>query len=72
MSIKGAVKRLEGAIAKRSGTHSLTFVIPHFRDPHQAERIKTLIDEHSLANGSNVLIVFVVDFAMPSATGKYD
>lgn len=65
MSIKGAVKRLEGVMARKNGRHSVTFVIPHFKDLLKSEQIKNkLISEHGLANRSDVLLVFVVDFAL--------
>ena len=65
MSIKGAIKRLENVVAKNSGTPSIIFIIPYCRDPGQSKQIKSqLINENGLSNKSDVLIIFVIDFAM--------
>jgi hypothetical protein len=65
MSIKGAIKRLEGVLARNSGSQQITFLIPHCKNPDQTEKMKTqLINEHGLSNKSDALLVFVVDFAM--------
>lgn len=68
MSIKGAIKRLEGVLARNSGSQPITFLIPHCRNPDQAEKIKAqLIKKHGLSNKSDALLIFVVDFAMQVA-----
>jgi hypothetical protein len=65
MSIKGAVKRLEGILARINGSKPVTFVIPYFRDSHKMEQIKAqLINEYSLANKDDMLSIFVIDFAL--------
>lgn len=67
MSIKGAVKRLEGVLARKNSGQTMTFVIPYSRDRSQAERIKTqLIAGHALEGRHEVLPIFVIDFAMNS------
>jgi hypothetical protein len=67
MSIKGAVKRLEGVLARRNGGQRVTFVIPYCRDSSQTEQIKTqLISEYGLKGRHDLLSVFVIDFAMNS------
>ncbi|HEY4832140.1 MAG TPA: hypothetical protein VIH61_06225 [Waddliaceae bacterium] len=64
MSIKGAIKRLEGILAKNGGNQSFTFVIPYCRNVDKSERIKTqLISENGLANRTDILVVFVINFA---------
>lgn len=65
MSIKGAIKRIEGVLARSSGNRSFTFVIPYCRNANQSEQIKTrLINENGLTNRTDILAIFVIDFAM--------
>jgi hypothetical protein len=67
MSIKGAVKRLEGVLARRNSGQTMTFVIPYSRDRSQTERIKTqLTAEHAREGRHDVLPIFVIDFATNS------
>ena len=65
MSIKGAVKKLEGVLARGGSGKPTTFVIAYVRDSSQAEQIKAqLIAEHGFADKHDTLSIFVIDFAM--------
>jgi hypothetical protein len=65
MSIKNAIKRLEHQIAKNRSGQFVTFIIPYCKEASQTEAIKKrLIKENSLENKGDILVIFVVNFAM--------
>lgn len=65
MSIKGAIKRLEGVLARNNGNKVLTFVMPYYRDKDQAALIqRQILLNAGISDQQDVLRIFVIDFAM--------
>lgn len=65
MSIKNAIRRIEGLLTKNTGSQLITFVIPYCKDVSYSEIIKSkLINQNGLVNRSEIQIIFVTDFAM--------
>lgn len=65
MSIKGAIKRLEGVIARHTGSKVLTFVMPYCRDKERVAHIqRQILLDAGVNDQQDVLRIFVIDFAM--------
>jgi hypothetical protein len=65
MSIKGAIKRLEGVLARNNGSKILTFVMPYYRDKEQTALVqRQMLLNAGISDQEDVLRIFVIDFAM--------
>jgi hypothetical protein len=65
MSIKNAIRRLETKLARISGCKSVTFQVPHCKEPKRYEEIQRhLIAKNELSDRDDMLIIFVVDFSI--------
>lgn len=66
MALKGQLARLERQLAK-TGSHMLSFVIPHCRDREQSKKIKEeILIRNGLNKSPNVTVVFVTDYSTRS------
>jgi hypothetical protein len=64
MSIKGAIKRLEGVLARNNGKKILTFVMPFCRNKeHNTQIQRQIILDTEGENQQDVLRIFIIDFA---------